>query len=229
MTTKIRFTAVTIAWTEGGILHLGIRASAESKISIAWGDGRRIMHFFNDDTEEVVFRHDYYAKHPTARPPQEFDGKKFYVEIRAKTLDCRILGFRVEDDMDAVDLDLSNCPELEYLHYSANNMHRMSTLDLSHNTALKYLNCRINGFESLDLSNNTALEELYCISNRLRHLSLYNNRNLKYLDCRFNNMEKIFISYAPQLIGADIEDGNNLDKASKMRIQDILAENAEYN
>jgi len=30
MITKIRFTAVTIAWTEGGILHLRIRASAEN-------------------------------------------------------------------------------------------------------------------------------------------------------------------------------------------------------
>ena len=131
--------------------------------------------------------------------------------------------------MDAIDLDLSNCPELEYLHYSANNEHIMNTLDLSRNTALKYLNCYLNGFDSLDLSNNTALEELYCSGNRLRHLSLYNNCNLKYLDCTYNSIKKIFISYAPQLIGADIEDGNNLDEASKIRIQDILAENAEYN
>ena len=131
--------------------------------------------------------------------------------------------------MDAIDLDLSNCPELEYLHYSANNISDMKTLDLSCNTALKYLNCYLNYFNSLDLSNNTELEELYCNSNRLRHLSLYNNCNLKYLDCTYNSMKKIFICYAPQLIGADIEDGNNLDEASKMRILDILAENAENN
>ena len=227
MITKIRFTAVTIAWTEGGILHLRIRASAESKISIAWGDGRSVMHFFNNDTEGVNFMHDYFPKH--ARPPQEFYGKKFYVEICAETPDCRILGFHVDADMDAIDLDLSNCPELEFLHYSANNMYSMKTLDLSCNKALKYLDCHINGFDSLDLSNNTALEELYCSGNNLRHLSLYSNCNLKYLDCKYNGLEKIFISYAPQLIEAEIEDGNNLDEASKMRIQDILAENAEYN
>ena len=227
MITKIRFTAVTIAWTEGGILHLRIRASAESKISIAWGDGRSIMHFFNNDNEEMEFRHNYYPN--TARPPQEFDGNKFYVEICAETPDCRILGFHVEADMDAIDLDLSNCPELEYLHYSANNINYMKTLDLSCNTALKYLNCYLNEFDRLDLSNNTALEELYCNGNRLRHLSLYNNCNLKYLDCTYNSMKKIFICYATQLIGADIEEGNNLDEASKMRIQDILAENAENN
>jgi len=39
-TCKIKFTAVSIGWTEGGIMRLSVKANAGSDISVDWGDGR---------------------------------------------------------------------------------------------------------------------------------------------------------------------------------------------
>jgi len=38
-------------------------------------------------------------------------------------------------------------------------------------------------------------------------------------------MEKIFIYYAPQLREAEYEEGNNIDDDTRMRIQQIIADN----
>ena len=39
---------------------------------------------------------------------------------------------------------------------------QLTSLDVSNNTALTYLDCGNNQLTSLDVSNNTALEYLYC-------------------------------------------------------------------
>jgi hypothetical protein len=62
MNNKINFTASSIAWTEGGIMHLSIKASTGSVIFIDWGDGRTTNHIFRDETN-MSFKHDYYPKH----------------------------------------------------------------------------------------------------------------------------------------------------------------------
>jgi hypothetical protein len=217
-TCKIKFTAVSIGWTEGGIMHMRIKATAESKISIAWGDGRVITHFFNDETE-IPFSHNYYPK-IQKNPP---DGVPFCVEISSDNPDCCIIGFSLGGDMNANDLDLKNCTELEELSLDVET--ESSSFDLSRNTALKRLSFNAMHITSLDLTNNTALEELHCRSTRLKHLSLTTNCALKYLYCEFNGIEKIFIYYAPQLTVAEFEEGNNIDDETRMRIQGIIAEN----
>lgn len=57
-TCRIKFTASSIAWTEGGIMYMRIKASAGSDISIAWGDGHTTTHSFQNE-DEVNFKHDY--------------------------------------------------------------------------------------------------------------------------------------------------------------------------
>ena len=218
-TTKIKFTAFSIAWTEGGIMHLDIKASAGSKISIAWGNGSTTSHTFLTDSK-MQFKNDYFPKR--IKPP---DGLWFQVEISAENPDCRIIGFSIDADMGAENLDVSNCPELEELNYSYYAHSETCNLDLSRNTALKYLNCVNNGFTSLDLSNNTALEVLSCRGNRLSYLSLTSNYLLEELNCEYNGMKQLFIGYAPQLREVAFEEGNHIDEATKRQIQVIIAEN----
>ena len=213
---KIKFTAVTIAWTEGGTLGMSIKASANSEISIAWGNGRIIKHLFH--TESYMNFVNHYSKRKIP-----LDGKRFNVEISAENPYCSIIGFYMGGDMEIVDLDVSNCLELEELNsYSYGN-----PLDLSRNVVLKYLNCADNGLTSLDLSNNTALEVINCSRNRLSHLSLTNNFCLKELNCECNEMERLSIGYAPHLREAAFEVGNHIDEATKMQIRYIIAENTE--
>ena len=218
MRNKIKFTAVSISWTEGGIMHFDVKASVGSVIFIDWGDGRTTAHSFHNEREMVKFSHNYFPEN-YSNPP---DGQAFDVEISANP-DCRIIGFDLRPaDMIAIDLDVSACPELEKLTYGCYFNDGSSNLDLSHNTALKYLNCSECNFTKLDLAANTALEYLDCSRNRLSHLSLTTNIALKELICENNNMEKIFIYYAPQLRKAAFEDGNNIDDETKMRMQELI-------
>jgi Leucine-rich repeat (LRR) protein len=132
--------------------------------------------------------------------------------------------------MNAINLDISDCPELEELTYCGYvNIKPHCGLDLSGNTKLKYLNCSDNGFTSLNLNSNTALEEINCSRNYLSHLSLSNNCALKKLNCEYNEMEKIFIYYAPQLREIAFEEGNKIDDITKMQIQELIAENNAEN
>ena len=223
-TLKIKFTAVSIGWTMGGVIDLSIRASAGSKISIGWGDGRTTTHSFQNE-KMVDFQHDYFPKN-FRNPP---DGVPFFVEISGNCPDCRIIGFHLSGEADALNLDVSACPELEDLYYSGYVLGDERSLDVSRNTALKDLCCKGCRLKHLDLSNNTALEVLHCVGNCLTHLNLSNNIALKYLNCEWNEMEKIFIYYAPQLRCAEFELGNNIDDETRSRIQQILEENNAEN
>ena len=213
---KIKFYAITIGWTEGGIMRFSIKASAGSKISVGWGDGKVSSHVFNYESKKD-FYYNYFPRN-YKNPPVV----KFPVEISCDNPDCQIFDFDLNAaDMMATDLDISNCPELETLCFSASN--DRSELDLSHNTKLKFLYCNTSRFSSLDLSHNTALEELHCRSNSISHLSLVNNYALRKLDCSFNQMEQLFIYYAPHLTEVNFEDGNNIDDTTKAQIYELVA------
>ena len=222
LSSKIKFTAVSIAWSYGGIMSFGVKASEGSAILIDWGNGLTTKHEFLSETE-IRFECNYFPQRII--PP--FDEIKFHVEISGND-DCRIIGFCLcPIDMNAIDLDVTNCPELEELTYFGCHMNikPLCSPDLSRNTALKYLNCGSNGFTSLNLSNNTDLEKLCCRDNRLSHILLLSNFALKRLDCEFNEMEQLFICYAPQLSEAAFEAGNNIDEATKIQIQELIADN----
>jgi len=55
--------------------------------------------------------------------------------------------------------------------------------------------------------------------------SLLSNFALKYFECEYNKMEQLFICYAPQLREAAFEEGNNIDEATKIRMQELIADN----
>ena len=70
----------------------------------------------------------------------------------------------------------------------------LTTLNLSNNSYLSVLNCRVNylsGF--LNLSSNLVLARLECDSNLLDSINLSNNTVLTYINCSDNNLEALSV------------------------------------
>ena len=70
----------------------------------------------------------------------------------------------------------------------------LSGIDLSGNSALKYLECTSCELSSLDLSNNLLLEELICNRNLLPEIDISPNQSLVKLVCKNNLLTKLDLS-----------------------------------
>lgn len=96
---------------------------------------------------------------------------------------------------------------LEFLNCGWN--YSMTSLNLSQNPALEYLNCYANSLTSLDMSQNTSLTELYCNNNSsLTTLDLPPNNTLTILHCENNSLTSIDLSQNTTL--EHLECWNNL-------------------
>ena len=91
-------------------------------------------------------------------------------------------------------LDVSKNTELTYLNCRDNNLGQ-NGLVVTKNTKLTYLNCRNNGLSSLNLTYNTALEELRVTENSsLGSLDVSKNTKLTYLGCANCNLTTLDVS-----------------------------------
>ena len=91
-------------------------------------------------------------------------------------------------------LDVSKNTELTYLNCRDNNLGQ-NGLNVTKNTKLTYLNCRNNGLSSLNLTYNTALEELRVTENSsLGSLDVSKNTKLTYLGCGNCNLTTLDVS-----------------------------------
>ena len=79
------------------------------------------------------------------------------------------------------------------------NKANLTALDVSHNTQLTKLYCRVNNLNSLDVSHNTQLKELYCVGNQLTDLDVSHNTQLRVLYCYRNTLNSIDVSHNTQL------------------------------
>ena len=107
-------------------------------------------------------------------------------------------------------LDVSKNAELEWLNCSGN---QLASLDLSKNIQLKYLWCSSNQLTSLDLSKNTALLNLVCAGNQLTSINLSGCSELMRLDCSDNLLESLNLSTNTNLYDA-LKCQNNLFTAA---------------
>lgn len=80
---------------------------------------------------------------------------------------------------------------LEKLNCSGN---RLTSLDVSKNTALTFLDCHANQLTTLDVSKNTALTNLLCVGNQLTTLDVSKNAALTHLECRSNPLTTLDVS-----------------------------------
>jgi hypothetical protein len=214
---KISFCATTIDWTFGGILNIEVRADAGCSFCVAWGDGKQDRYVSRGAT--LSLEHNYF---PGVIIPE--NGISFYVEIFSNEENCRIVEFGLYNiEMVVTELNLTHCVELEALLCPM--MYEPITLDLSKNTALRYLDCNQAKLSELDLSNNTELVELNCYWNDIKTLDLSNNTKLRVLDCTQNKMSVLLIWHGSQLRNASFVEGNNIDAYAVNEIMDIIEAN----
>ena len=91
-------------------------------------------------------------------------------------------------------------PNLKKLNCGHN---RLTSLDVSQNTALQELECFENKLTSLDVSQNPALQKLDCWDNRLTSLDVSKNTELTYLKCSYNRMTELDVSKNTELTYLD--------------------------
>lgn len=94
-------------------------------------------------------------------------------------------------------IDISANTKLTYLDCYAN---QIEELDVSGLNKLAYLYCRYNKLSSLDVSHNTELIRLYCNYNRIESLDFSNNVKLKSLDLANNLLSAINLSSLSELL-----------------------------
>ena len=104
------------------------------------------------------------------------------------------------DSNELTTLDVSKNTALEYLDCYEN---QLATLNVSNNKALEILYCNDNELTSLYVSNNTALELLYCYNNELTSLDVSNNTALETLYCDDNELTSLYVSKNEALTSLD--------------------------
>ena len=125
-------------------------------------------------------------------------------------LDCRDMGIA---DLKGVEYFTS----LEKLLCFDN---RLTTLDISKNTALRVLYCESNKLKELDVSNNTALTALLCGYNQLSTLDVYQHTALTELDCKNNQLTTLDVSNNAALVW--LRCGNNQLTALEIKANTAL-------
>ena len=89
-------------------------------------------------------------------------------------------------------IDMSDNPGLLYLACGWN--YDLKTLNVSKNTALKYLSCGSYTSSGLDVSNNTALTYLDCSGCQFQSINVSRNPLLEYFSCLMNNITTLDVS-----------------------------------
>ena len=90
-------------------------------------------------------------------------------------------------------IDVSKNEKLTYLDCSWNEL---VSLDVSENTSLKILKCRYNNYmNSLNVSGCTSLVKLDCCGNQITSLDLSTDTQLKMLWCGSNNLTNLDVSH----------------------------------
>lgn len=87
-------------------------------------------------------------------------------------------------------------PAVRSLNCSNN---RLTSLNLSSNTALVRVNCSNNQLTSLNVTKCTQLQYLACENNRLTSLDVLNNPLLNELTCHYNNITSMTVKKNPRL------------------------------
>ena len=96
-------------------------------------------------------------------------------------------------------------PNLETLYCRGSYPHhhmttgQLTSLDVSHNTALAILECGCNRIQSLDVSNNPALQYFECDDNIIESLDFSNNPELKTIICTLNCLSSLDVSGCTKL------------------------------
>ena len=115
--------------------------------------------------------------------------------------------------VDEIDISFRNITSLEGIEYfyALDSLYIqlgfMTSLDVSQNTALTYLNCFGSYLTSLDVSGCAALTTLECYNNQLTSLDVSQNTALTTLECYYNQLTSLDLSQNAAL--TDLSCGDN--------------------
>ncbi|WP_294961020.1 T9SS type A sorting domain-containing protein [uncultured Flavobacterium sp.] len=145
----------------------------------------------------------------TSIPDKEFEKRLIELGIDSGTPDGKVLtpriaavkSLKVDPTLVADLTGLEDFTALEVLECrnscvvsTGGGCGKITTLDVSKNTALKQLYCEGNQLTSLNVSKNINLTSLYCSSNKLTSLDLSNNPELSVIDVSRNFLTELNIS-----------------------------------
>ncbi|MBT8259595.1 MAG: T9SS type A sorting domain-containing protein [Flavobacteriaceae bacterium] len=91
--------------------------------------------------------------------------------------------------------DLTGIEDFTALQIFICSFNDITSLDLSQNLALSYLECGVNQISTLNVTQNTGLTTLDCQDNQLSSLDLSQNLSLTSLNCSRNSFTSIDVSY----------------------------------
>lgn len=113
--------------------------------------------------------------------------------------------------------DFSNLSKLECY------ANQLTSLDFTHNTALRYLDCQENKLTSLDVSKATAISNLYCTRNQLTSLDVSKNTFLTVLFCATNSLLSLDLSHNINLTGISCSSNKltSLDISSTTKLREL--------
>ena len=76
----------------------------------------------------------------------------------------------------------------------------LTTIDLSHNKKLSYINCHHNQLKELDVSGLPLLKTFYCNYNELPSINVSKNEKLEDFNCQNNHLDTLNVSQNKELV-----------------------------
>lgn len=130
------------------------------------------------------------------------------------------------DDNKLTSLDVSNNTALEVLGLNDN---QLTSLDVGNNAGLVVLNCDRNRLVSIDVSKNTALKALSLGSNQLASVDVSSNAALEFLFLKGNQLTSIDVSNNAGLkvLGCGRNHLATLDLSKNTSLTDVYCEGNE--
>ena len=99
----------------------------------------------------------------------------------------------------------------------------LTTIDLSNNKKLSYINCHHNKLEKLDVSGLPLLETFYCGHNALPSIDVSKNEKLEDFDCQDNHLDTLDVSQNKELVKLSCGDNNltELDVSENKKLKEL--------
>lgn len=99
----------------------------------------------------------------------------------------------------------------------------LTTIDLSNNKKLSYINCHHNQLKELDVSGLPLLETFYCGHNALPSIDVSKNEKLEDFDCQDNHLDTLDVSQNKELVKLSCGDNNltELDVSENKKLKEL--------
>ena len=99
----------------------------------------------------------------------------------------------------------------------------LTTIDLSHNKKLSYINCHHNQLKELDVSGLPLLKTFYCGHNALPSIDVSKNEKLEDFDCQDNHLDTLDVSQNKELVKLSCGDNNltELDVSENKKLKEL--------